>query len=206
MQSDTVPFKNKGWHLNMFFFIYHVTGGVLCLWKTVHISSISYLILQTNIPLPSLLFLMFSVGLSLWILFHESCLDSVACVILNWNYTTSNLLSEQVTDSCCCLRNVLLLECSNLPETRISLSDEYFFPGIKPEKLSDFAESLRIWINRFESQHCVNPQMNIAPAEKKIPMQCATLESCQLPFSINQDLGDLWLAWCYPPAKWVSSY
>lgn len=189
MQSDTVPFKNKGWHLNMFFFIYHVTGGVLCLWKTVHISSISYLILQTNIPIPSLLFLMFSVVLSLWILFHESCLDSVACVILNWNYTTSNLLSEQVTDSCCCLRNILLLECSNLPETRISLSDEHFFPGIKPEKLSDFAESLRIWINRFESQHCVNPQMNIAPAEKKYPHEMCYSGKLSTPIQHQPGLG-----------------
>jgi len=50
--------------------------------------------------------------------------------------------------------------------------------------------------------------MNIAPA-KKTTKPCdlsATLESCQLPLNINQDLGDLWLAWCYLPAKWVSSY
>lgn len=161
----------------MFFFIYHITGGVLYVWKTVHISRISYLILQINIPIPSLLCLMFSFVLLLWmqkciLLFHKSCLDFVACVILYWDYEIWNLLSEQVSDSCCCLWNVLLLEFSNLPGTRTSLSDEHFFPGIKLEKLYNFAESLRIWINHFQSQHCVNPRWILLLQEKKIPMNC----------------------------------
>lgn len=179
--------------------------------KSVYAPSITYLILHINFPKASLLFLMFSVVLSPWMqkyvsLFHESCLDSETSVILNGNYATWNLLSVQDPDSCCCLWNVLLLDFSNLPETRISLLDQHFFPGIKLEKLSGFAESLRIWINRFESQHCANPRWILLLEKKNAHELCAILESCQLPFNINQDSGDLWLAWCYPPAKWVSSY
>lgn len=36
MQSDIAHFKNKGCHFNMFFFIYHVTGGFLYLWNCAH--------------------------------------------------------------------------------------------------------------------------------------------------------------------------
>lgn len=135
-------------------------------------------------------------------------LNYVACVILNWNYKTCGFLSEQVPDSCCYLWNILLLEFSNFPETKISLSGELSFPRIRLEKLSAFPESLRIWINHFETQHCVNPRWILLLQEKKNPPRelCTTLESCQLPFNINQDSGDLWLASCHPPVKWVSSY
>lgn len=146
--------------------------------RTMHIWSISYLVVIINIPIPSLFVLMFSiVFVPVKAKAHASFLiNYVVCVILNWNYKTCVLLSEQVPDSCCSLWNILLLEFSNLPETRISLSGEHSFPRIRLEKLSAFPECLRIWINRFETQHFVNPRWILLLQEKKIlPMNCALL-------------------------------
>lgn len=210
MLSGTGILKNKGWHFNLFFYIHHVTASFFVLRKDCAHSK--YILFNRKYKY-SHTFLVFSYVFCCFVPVnaeeHASfLLDCVAHVILNWNYKTCILSCEQVPDSCCYLWNILLLEFSNLPETRISLSGEHFFPGIRLEKLSAFAESLRIWINRFETQHCVNPRWILLLRKKKNPPHelCATLEICQLPFSINQDSGDLWLASCHLPVKWVSSY
>lgn len=169
--------KNKGWHFNLFFCIHCVTASSFVLGKDcVHLK---YLLFSLECKY-SHAFLFFSHVFYCFVPVNAKVhvsflLNYVVCVILNWNYKICILSSEKVPDSCCYLWNILQLEFSNFPETWISLSGEHF-PRIRLEKLSAFPEYLRIWINSFETQHCVNPRWILLLQEKKmLPMNCALL-------------------------------